>query len=425
MAWSNVWSNIIPDGASVTADLIDNHIRQVRLDVAERMNQILGTGTKWSSDDPIVDGTVIKSLQSIVTAIDTKPTINTTNNTIPKRQSASALTDSLITDNGTIVTVNGTFAVTGATLAVRGVTYTWPAADGTSNQVLRTNGAGAISWVALATISGVTGTGTTDKLSKWTSSSGIGNSIISDDGSLATVTGTLAVTGTTLAVRGVTYTWPTTSGSPGYVLQSNGAGVLSWVSFASVGGITGSGTTGTIGKWTASDSMGNSIMTESAGVITVSGNLQAGVITATSQFAGSAVGVSGDVAGATVTSSRFIGNAGAYITLPHTTEPAVVNGNIWTQTTGVFARISGATVGPMLTGAGTNGAIPKYTAAGVLADGPITVSGSVITVDGGSTLTHAQGSFTLTGPYNNALAYVSTGSPAAETAPDGTLWLKY
>jgi hypothetical protein len=425
MAFSNAWSNIIPDGASVTADLIDNHIRQVRLDVAERMNQILGTGTKWNSDDPIVDGTVVKSLQSIVTAIDTKPTINTTNNTIPKRQSASALTDSLITDNGTIVTVNGTFAVTGATLAVRGVTYTWPSADGTSNQVLRTDGAGTVSWVSLGSISGVTGTGTTNKLPKWTSSSTIGNSIITDDSGHVIITGTLGISGSVLHIRGVDYTWPTTSGSPGYVLQSDGAGTLSWVSFASVGGITGSGTTGTIGKWTASDSMGNSVMTESAGVITVSGNLQAGVITATSQFAGAAVGVSGDVAGATVTSSRFIGNAGAYITLPHTTEPTVVNGNIWTQTTGVFARISGATVGPMLTGAGTNGAIPKYTSAGVLADGPITVSGSVITVDGAATLTHAQGSYTLTGPYNNALAYVSTGSPASETAPDGTLWLKY
>lgn len=60
-------------------------------------------------------------------------------------------------------------------------TYTWPAADGTNGQFLSTNGAGTLSW---ASGGGVTGSGTTNNLAKWTSASALGNSLMVDDGTL-------------------------------------------------------------------------------------------------------------------------------------------------------------------------------------------------------------------------------------------------
>ncbi|MEK7506870.1 MAG: hypothetical protein AAB566_02350, partial [Patescibacteria group bacterium] len=45
----------------------------------------------------------------------------------------------------TMFEVGGTASISGAT-TLRGITYTWPSADGSSGQVLKTNGSGALSW---------------------------------------------------------------------------------------------------------------------------------------------------------------------------------------------------------------------------------------------------------------------------------------
>ena len=57
----------------------------------------------------------------------------------------------------------------------------YPTVDGTSGQVIKTDGAGNLSWVSV-TSGTVTGTGTTNYVPKWTGSSAIGNSVIYDDG---------------------------------------------------------------------------------------------------------------------------------------------------------------------------------------------------------------------------------------------------
>ena len=49
------------------------------------------------------------------------------------------------TDLQTALEVAGTASISGAT-TLRGITYTWPSADGSSGQVLKTNGSGALSW---------------------------------------------------------------------------------------------------------------------------------------------------------------------------------------------------------------------------------------------------------------------------------------
>lgn len=55
MAFSNPWSNIIPAGSD-PANTADDEIRQLRLDIDERMDQIVGA---WSAD-PIVNLTTIR-----------------------------------------------------------------------------------------------------------------------------------------------------------------------------------------------------------------------------------------------------------------------------------------------------------------------------------------------------------------------------
>lgn len=55
MAFTNVWSNIIPAGSD-PANTADDEIRQLRLDIDERMDSIVGD---WSAD-PIVGLTTIR-----------------------------------------------------------------------------------------------------------------------------------------------------------------------------------------------------------------------------------------------------------------------------------------------------------------------------------------------------------------------------
>lgn len=223
------------------------------------------------------------------------------------------------------VTVSG-LTHTGTTITLRGVTYTLPAADGTSGQVLSTNGLGTLSWAA-ASAGFVTGSGTTGKLPKFTGSAALGDSIITESGTVIAVAGSVAAgtnpatTGSfrlpnaiangiygrnaantaniaalsvladnyvqvgaeTLAsvkIGGASSTiyiggllWPASDGTNGQVLTTNGSGTLS---FTSATGLSGSGTTGKIAKFTGTSAAGDSIMTESGTEIDVAGNVDVG-----------------------------------------------------------------------------------------------------------------------------------------------------
>lgn len=61
MPYTNPWVDNIPSG-SAQASTIDDQLRQLRLDIHERMDTILDTGKKWG-DDPIglpdITGTVV------------------------------------------------------------------------------------------------------------------------------------------------------------------------------------------------------------------------------------------------------------------------------------------------------------------------------------------------------------------------------
>jgi hypothetical protein len=123
--------------------------------------------------------------------------------------------------------------------AAGSVTYTLPSADGTSGQMLSTNGSGAMSWVTVAssggTVTSVGGTGTVNglTLTGTVTSSGsltLGGTLSGVD--LASqVTGTLPIanggTGQTTAENAVNALLPTQTSNSGKFLTTNGT-VSSW-----------------------------------------------------------------------------------------------------------------------------------------------------------------------------------------------------
>ncbi|KKM86270.1 hypothetical protein LCGC14_1280690 [marine sediment metagenome] len=80
-------------------------------------------------------------------------------------------------------------------------------------------------------------------------------------------------TGTT-KFNTVTYTWPASDGGSGDLLTTNGAGALWWTAGGG-GGLGGSGTAGTLSKWSAVSTLTDSIMTESGVTVTVATTLNA------------------------------------------------------------------------------------------------------------------------------------------------------
>lgn len=165
---------------------------------------------------------------------------------------ASGVTTSSLTSVGTLtsLTVSGT-------TTLNAVAYTWPATDGTSGQVLSTNGTGTLSWVAQ---SGGGGGGATLTIGSFLTGGSYNGSTAVTIAADATSTNTAsklvardssgnfaagAITASSISVSGATtlntvaYTWPAADGSSSQVLTTNGSGTLSWTTVS--GG--GSGTT--------------------------------------------------------------------------------------------------------------------------------------------------------------------------------------
>jgi hypothetical protein len=89
--------------------------------------------------------------------------------------------------------------VSGNLVRLNSVTYAWPAAQGAASTVLTNNGSGTLTWAAPAA-GGVTGSGTTNRVAKFTAASTLGDSTVTDTGVAVgigdtTPTSTLDVTG--------------------------------------------------------------------------------------------------------------------------------------------------------------------------------------------------------------------------------------
>lgn len=228
----------------------------------------------------------------------------------------SATTATAVNTNSAIVARDGSgnFAagrITASQLTINGVAYTFPGADGSAGQVLQTNGSGTLTWAA-ASAGFVTGAGTTGKIPKWTSSSGFGDSIMTEASTQINVGGSLRLgnnsplygrnnagsadveiarvtTGDTvtigsssgsvsiaasgsvilpvgLNIGGVSYSFPGADGASNTVLRTNGSGGLSWVAFPTVP--TVSGTSGKLAKFTGTSAVGDSLLSESGTVLT-------------------------------------------------------------------------------------------------------------------------------------------------------------
>jgi hypothetical protein len=141
-------------------------------------------------------------------------------------------------------------------LSSRGTTYTLPTTDGSANDVLVTNGSGITSWSTLADAGGATaatpfaidnvmirsdGTGNgiqatgisindSNEISGITSLS-TGNLLVGSN-SISNASGNITITPNgnfRVSVGGTTYNWPSTDGTSGQLLQTDGAGTLSFV----------------------------------------------------------------------------------------------------------------------------------------------------------------------------------------------------
>lgn len=222
---------------------------------------------------------------------------------------AGVQTSGVTIDDSNNVTGIVALTTTG-TVTHNGVTYTFPAADGSSGQFLRTNGAGVLTWATSSGAGNVSTTTIADNVlvrgdggAQDIQGSGITISDTNDITGVVNFTNTGTVTHNT-----VTYTFPAADGTSGFQLTTNGAGTLSWA--ASGGGGSGSSLTRAInqvghgfavGDWirlnttTYVDAQADSaVNAEVVGVVSA----VAGVDDFTFTYSGLVTGLSGLTAGA-------------------------------------------------------------------------------------------------------------------------------
>lgn len=105
----------------------------------------------------------------------------------------------------------------------------------------------------------------------------------------------------------------------------------------------------------------------------------------------------------------------ASVTLPHGTAPTTpTNGDLWTTTTGVFARVNGSTVDLTASGATTLGALTDVDLTGA-ADNDLLVRSGGNWIDTGGALTWGSGNFSVAGEIIN-----TTNAPAFTGRADAT-----
>lgn len=287
----------------------------------------------------------------------------------------------------------------GSTITLRGVTYTLPSADGSSGQVLTTNGSATLSWSAVnltaLNASNLTSGTVPDARFPATLPAASGANLTSLNASnLASGTVDPARLGSgssisTKFLRGDS-TWQTIGGG-GDALTSNPLSQFASTTSAQLAGVM-------------SDETGSGALVF-AGSPTFTGTISGAALTLT---------------GLLLTAATASGSAG--IRLPHGTAPSSpTNGDLWTTTAGLYARINGTTVGPYGVGtaltSGTLGQFASTTSAqlaGIMSD----ETGSGALVFGTSpTLTTP----TLTRPTLTGERYTKT----APTISSGTLELDY
>jgi hypothetical protein len=80
------------------------------------------------------------------------------------------------------------------------IVYTLPSTDGSSNYVLTTNGSGGLSWSSVTGVGSLTGTGTINSIPRFTSSSTLGDSGFTDNGSVLGLTRDISFSASTPSI---------------------------------------------------------------------------------------------------------------------------------------------------------------------------------------------------------------------------------
>lgn len=166
-------------------------------------------------------------------------------------------THSYIAEDGTSIglsthtIVKGSMTITEGGVSIDGIEYTFPSADGSNGNVLHTNGSGVLTWDT------DDGAGSGDNLGNHvaTTTLNMASNAISavttiDTGQGANelydmsqnVTNTSSVTfasctiTNSISIEGIDYAWPSSDGSSGNVLHTDGAGTLTWDTDDGAGG---------------------------------------------------------------------------------------------------------------------------------------------------------------------------------------------
>ncbi len=290
-----------------------------------------------------------------------------------------------------LTNINGKFSVSDAGAVTFNNAFTFPTTDGTANYVLQTNGSGQISW-AVNGSGDISGSGTANKVTKFTGAKTIGNGPITFATNDSTFAGSVTAThysssSTTANIfLGSVITKP--GDNLGFIVRNDSNAIIGSLlrtsntaskltadtldlsgttaqyvrgdgSFATyspgTGTVTGSGTANTMPVWTSASALGDSIITTGspAGQATVGGVLN---VTGNSNFQGSV-----DVLGVDDIRVRFLKTTTfkAGLQVPTTagdmiTNSAVDDFCIRSQTNILFAT-GGATEKMRITSAGNVG----------------------------------------------------------------------
>lgn len=407
--------------------------------------------------------------------------ITGTPNTVPIWTNATTLGDSLISQAANSVIINGSgtdgriqlnCSATTHGVGIQspphsaGATYDWilPQSAGIAGQVL-TSGGGATDQLTWSTNGNVGGTGTTNKLSKWSNANTLADSNVEDTGSLVTISSAAKVTGNLeldadlLDVNGGT-------GTAGQLLSSLGTGNgVDWIDAPATGVLTvatadanvitigGTASNPTIDANTAAvgagsnnlatgDQIQTAINAALAGTLTFKGtfNANTGQITSGSNsgsqlytgstggvaitqgdfyiadtagafFGGTSIGV-GDEAIALNTAGSGSSSASDFSVVPAQTAGGTVTtfSTVSTAYPGITTTVTNPTTTPELTlGLGTNAGAGKYLDGG---------TGDWVTLPAGDTYTLQAG--TKTGTSVPLQLDAAAGSDSAINLTEGT-----